>query len=109
MQPESRELLKGGFDKLARLLVVTLGPSRGMVLNTADMKSLPEPLRDAATIARRVISLPERGEDMGAMLLGHLVWRVHQKVGDGGATAAVLAQAFLNQATRFVTAGANPV
>ncbi|MFC2025921.1 TCP-1/cpn60 chaperonin family protein [Chloroflexota bacterium] len=109
MQPESRELLKGGFDKLARLLAVTLGPSRGMVLNPADMKSLPEPLSDAATIARRVISLPEWGEDMGAMLLRHLVWRVHQRVGDGGANAVVLAQAFLNQATRFVTAGANPV
>jgi chaperonin GroEL len=108
-QPESRDLLKGGFDKLARLLAVTLGPSKGMVLNTAELKSLPESLNNAATIARRVIALPDRGEDMGAMLLRHLVWRVHQRVGDGGATAAVLARAILNQATRNVTAGANPI
>lgn len=43
------------------------------------------------------------------MMLRQLVWRVHKQVGDGSATAAVLAQAILHQATRMVTGGANVV
>jgi chaperonin GroEL len=80
-----------------------------MVLNTPELKELPEPLSDAATIARRMLGLADRAENVGAMLLRQLVWRVHQTVGDGGATTAVLAQAILNQAHRFVAAGANPM
>ncbi len=38
-----------------------------------------------------------------------LVWRVHQRIGDGTATTAVLAQAILEQAHRYVAAGASPV
>ena len=43
------------------------------------------------------------------MLLRSLVWRVHQRIGDGCATTAVLAQAILEQASRYVSAGASPV
>lgn len=43
------------------------------------------------------------------MLLRSLVWRVHKRVGDGSATTAVLAQAILEHASRYVAAGANPV
>ena len=46
---------------------------------------------------------------MGAMLLRNLVWRQHEHCGDGCATAAVLAQAMLAGAYRYLEAGVDPV
>ena len=108
--PEAGQRLKRGFDQLARVLAVTLGPAQGNVLSyrPASRDDI-EMLSDAATIARRVLQLPDRGEDVGAMLLRNLVWRVHTRVGDGCATTAVLAQSLLDQAHRAVAAGANPM
>ncbi len=60
-------------------------------------------------MARRFLALPDRGEDVGAMILRNLVWRVHERVGDGAATTAVLAQAMLSRAARGVRTGASPV
>ena len=108
-QPEATDQLKRGFDQMARLLAGTLGPSQGMVLSTKEMSEAPEILNDAATIARRVIEIPDRRQDVGAMILRQMVWRVHQRVGDGGATAAVLGQAILDYGYRMVVAGASAV
>lgn len=107
--PQTRSALKAGFDQMARLLATTLGPTQGVVFHSEALKPVPEPLTDAATIARRVTALPDRTQDVGAMLLRSLAWRVQQRVGDGCATTATLAQAILEQGHRFVSAGANPV
>ncbi len=108
--PEAGRRLKRGFDQLARVLAVTLGPAQGNVLSYQPAsRDEIEMLSDAATIARRVLQFPDRGEDVGAMLLRNLVWRVHTRVGDGCAATAVLAQSLLDQAHRAVAAGANPM
>lgn len=107
--PESVQQLKLGFDHLADLLAVTLGPTQGIVFSSTDLKPRPELLSDAATIARRVTELPDARQNVGAMLLRNLVWRMGERVGDGGALVAVLAQALLAYALRSVMAGANPV
>lgn len=99
--------LKRGFDQLADLLAITLGPRQGVVLSQHATNPAPELLTDAATIARRVLQLPDRAEDVGAMLLRNLVWRMYLKAGDGSATAAVLAQAIVHHAYRYVAAGGN--
>jgi chaperonin GroEL len=99
--------LKKGFDAMANALAVTLGPTQGIVLSQSATNGQPEILNDAATIARRILELPHRAEDVGAMLLRNLVWRMHLRAGDGCATTAVLAQAILNQAHRAKAAGAN--
>lgn len=109
LAPAAREMLKDGFDQMARLLALTLGPTHGIVLSSTALKPAPEPITGAATTARRITALPGRGQNAGAMLLRNLVWRVYQRVGDGSATTAVLAQAMLDQASRYVAAGANPV
>ena len=109
LAPQARGFLRAGFNQMARLLAVTLGPTHGVVFNSTALKPIPEPITDAATIARRITALPDRAQDVGAMLLRSLVWRVHQRIGDGTATTAVLAQAILEQANRYVAAGANPV
>lgn len=105
---QTRLAFKAGFDQMARLLAATLGPRRGVVFHYEARKRELEPLTDSATIARRVTALPDRAQDVGAMLLRSLAWRVQQRVGDGCATTAVLAQAILEQGHRFVSAGANP-
>ncbi len=107
--PQSIQKLKEGFDLLANLLSLTLGPTQGSVLSTTELKPKPEVLSDAATIVRRITDLPDPELNVGAMLLRNLVWRMHERVGDGGALAAVLAQAMLRRAARCLAAGANPV
>jgi chaperonin GroEL len=69
--------------------------------------SMPELLDDAGTVMRRVIQLPDRDEDMGAMLVRNLTWRVRERAGDGAATAAVLFQVIYNQGLTYITAGGN--
>ena len=77
--------LKRGFDQMARLLALTLGPTQGNVVIPSNLNGKPEVLNDAATIARRVLQLPDRAEDVGAMILRHLGWRMNQRDGaDGG-------------------------
>lgn len=106
--PRAPAKLQRGFETLAELLALTLGPVSGHIVSTTTDKPQPELLTDAATVARRFVALPDRGEDVGAMLLRNLAWRVHERVGDGAATTAVLAQAMLSRAARSVRAGANP-
>ncbi|MCI0478130.1 MAG: hypothetical protein L0Y55_17955, partial [Anaerolineales bacterium] len=99
--------LKRGFDKIANLLAVTLGPTQGVILSKHETRAAPEILSDAATVARRIIALPDRAEDVGAMLARNLVWRQHLRAGDGCATTAVLAQAILRHARAYIAAGGN--
>jgi chaperonin GroEL len=107
--PESNIQLKYGFDQLADLLALTLGPIQGVVYTQSGTTEKPELLVDAATIARRLMQLPDRRQDVGAMLLRNLVWRMHIRGGDGAATAAVLARSILSDALRYRAAGANPM
>ncbi|GAA5024431.1 TCP-1/cpn60 chaperonin family protein [Actinopolymorpha pittospori] len=102
-----RELCEG-FETLARLLAVTLGPTRGVVLNDVGGGSA-ESLVESATIARRITALPGRRRNAGAALLREMVRQVGRRYGDGGATAAVLATAILRHGRRSVAAGASPV
>jgi chaperonin GroEL len=101
--------LNRGFYQMAEVMAVTLGPTQGTVLSAREPKGEPEILEDAATIARRIIAIPNRGADVGAMLMRNIAWRVHKRSGDGAATAAVLAQAILREATHYVRAGGNPM
>ena len=105
---EALRELRAGFDILAQLLAVTLGPAQGVVLSEIGRGSA-ESLVDSATIARRITSLPSRRRSAGAELVREMVRRVGGGYGDGGATAAVLSRGILRHATRVVAAGANPV
>ncbi len=104
---QAREGLRRGMDLIADVVGVTLGPLGGLVVNEVFGRSEPELLTDGATIARRIIELPDRGENVGAMLLRHMVWHMRQEMGDGSVTTAVLAQAILREAHRCIVAGAN--
>jgi chaperonin GroEL len=107
--PDSRQALKQGIDQMAHLLGLTLGPLSGSVLVMPTVGSVPESLQDGAVIARRVIEVPGRFANMGAMVVRHLAYHVRREVGDGSATTAVLMQAMVDEAYRNVAAGANPM
>ncbi len=106
---DSLRHLRRGFDELAALLALTLGPTQGTIFCTGSARNTVEILTDSGTIARRVIALPDRQADVGAMLLRNMVWGVHEQYGDGAATAAVLAQAIVRESARMIAAGANPM
>jgi chaperonin GroEL len=67
--------------------------------------SAPEVVDSAGIIARRTIAIPGQYQNMGAMLLRHVVWTMHESTGDGGATAAVVAAHLATTASRYVDAG----
>jgi len=107
---EALPRLKTGWDTIAEVLALTLGPRTGHVISTPEARpNNTERLTDAATIARRIIEIPGRVENVGAMMVRHMAWRMHEETGDGAATVAVLARAILEEGYRRVIAGANPM
>lgn len=95
------------MNALADLLAPTLGPIGGVVANQRDFKRSAELLDDSATAVRRILNLGDPRADVGAMLMRSMVWRVVQRAGDGGATAAILSRALYRDALRVLSSGAN--
>ena len=106
---ECREPMRRGFDTLARLLSLTLGPRGGNIVSQRVNTSGFEPLEDGATIARRFTDLPDRVENAGAMMMRHIVWHMRERFGDGSVTAAVLAQGIARELHRLLAGGADAV
>ncbi len=109
-QPRSRQGMQRGINQMVNTVRPTLGPRPHLVAveNTFRQK-LPELLDNAGVISRRIIQLPDRDADMGAMVVRHLLWRLHEEVGDATATAAVLFQVIYNRGVRYLSAGGNPI
>jgi chaperonin GroEL len=108
--PAARAALMRGMHQMTRLLRPTLGPvPRTVAIGRLVGGGPPEVLDNAAIIARRTLGLADPFEDMGAMLVRHLVWRVHERSGDGAATAAVLADGLAQVGIRYLAAGGEPV
>lgn len=105
-QPTTSQHLSYGINLIADLLAPTLGPRGGIVAHRVDTRRT-EMLDDSSTVVRRIIGLGSAQQDIGAMIMRSLIWRVGQRSGDGGATAAVLARALFNEGLRQITAGAN--
>ncbi len=97
-----------GVAMLAAPLALTLGPTQGVIVHERS-RGEAEILTDSGTIARRVLQLPGKGNNMGAMMLRQMVLEMHDRYGDGAATAAVMARAMLREGVKMVAAGANPV
>lgn len=108
-QPHAHRTLQRGIDYMVNAISPTLGPLSGGVaidrLNSSN--HVPEYLDDGGIIARRIIELPDRDEDMGAMLLRGMLLRQSERVGDGVATAAVLFKAIFDAGLRYIAAGGN--
>ena len=104
---EAREALLKGIDKLADTVKITLGPKgRNVVLD----KKFGSPLitNDGVTIAKE-IELEDAFENMGARLVCEVATKTNDAAGDGTTTATLLAQAFIREGMKNITAGANPM
>jgi chaperonin GroEL len=107
-EPHARLALRKGFNKLASVMEMTLGPrGRLVAVGRDNLLRPPELLNDGAVIARRFRGFPDRFETMGAFLARHIAWQVEEAVGDGATTAVVIARHILNEADRYIAAGYN--
>lgn len=106
-QPTAYSHIQRGVNQLLNAIRPTLGPYPGFVALTRVNQDTPELLDDGGLIARRVIQLADPEADMGAMIIRQMLWRVHETVGDGTATAAVLFQIIYNEGLRYIAAGGN--
>ena len=104
---EARAKLYAGIDKLADTVKITLGPKgRNVVL---DKKyGVPLITNDGVTIAKE-IELEDPMENIGAQLVKEVATKTNDAAGDGTTTATLLAQAFIHEGMKNVTAGANPM
>ncbi|MEE8390218.1 MAG: chaperonin GroEL [Anaerolineae bacterium] len=108
-QPATYQGLQRGIHQIVEAVRPTLGPLPRIVAleHSHGRYRLPELLDDGGVIARRILQLPKRDEDMGAMFVRHLLWRLREEVGDGTATAAVLFRSIYEQGVRYIVAGGN--
>jgi chaperonin GroEL len=107
-QPDVWRSFQRGVHKMVDLVSPTLGPQpRWVAIQPTHRSDPPELLDDAGQIARRVIQIADRDEDVGAMFVRQMLWRLRQDVGDGGATAAVLFKAVLDESIQYIAAGGN--
>lgn len=104
---DARASLENGVNTLADTVKITLGPKgRNVVLG--KKYSTPLITNDGVTIAKE-IELSDPFENMGAELVKEVSIKTNDVAGDGTTTAAVLAQAIINEGMRNFAAGANPV
>ena len=85
----------------------TLGPQPRIVAidHEVGKSRMPELLDSGGLIARRIIEIKGRDADVGAMLIREVLWRLHEKVGDGTATAAVMFQTIFDEGLRYIASG----
>ncbi len=108
-QPHVHRTLQRGIDQMVNAISPTLGPlASGVAVERLNSSNhVPEFLDDGGVIARRIIGIPNRNEDMGAMLVRSMILRQHERVGDGTATAAVLFKSIFDAGLRYIAAGGN--
>ena len=107
-QPDVWRSFQKGAHQIVDAVIPTLGPRPRLVaLERTHRSDSPELLDDAGQIARRIIQIRNRDEDVGAMFVRQMLWRLREDVGDGAATAAVLVKAVYDEAIKYLTADGN--
>jgi chaperonin GroEL len=107
-QPRTYRGFQHGINMMANAIRPTLGPRpRIVAIDRILDERMPELLDNGGIIAKRIIQLPGPAQDIGAMYLRDMLWRLHDQVGDGTATAAVLFQVVYNEGVRYLTSGGN--
>lgn len=104
---KARLALRKGVNKIADTVKVTLGP-RGRAVILEKGYGAPIITHDGVTIAKE-IELEDKIENIGAELVKEAASKTGDVAGDGTTTAAVLAQAFINEGIKRVASGVDPV
>lgn len=107
LNEEALKSVLSGVKKLAKAVIVTLGPKgRNVVINRGF--GPPLSTKDGVTVAKE-ISLKDKFENMGAQLVKEASAKTSDVAGDGTTTAIVLAEAIYSAGLKNVIAGANPM
>jgi chaperonin GroEL (HSP60 family) len=73
-QPHVQQGMRRGISQITDAIRPTLGPLPRVVVNESKLYiGQPEFLNDGAVIARRIVQLPDRDEDVGAMYLRQIL------------------------------------
>lgn len=107
LKTEARQALLRGFDKVADLVKITLGP-KGRNIVIERIIGYPLITKDGVTVAKH-IKLADPQENMGAQLCREVASRTNDLVGDGTTTSIVLAQSMAKRGQQLIEAGMNPV
>ena len=103
----AREKIRRGVDILAEAVRVTLGPRGRTVLLERDYGA-PQIVNSGVVVAR-AIELEDPFENMGAQMLREVAARTSEMAGDGTTTATVLAHGMIQEGTKYLAAGMNPM
>lgn len=102
---DARKKLKTGVDRLAKAVIITLGP-RGKNVVFEKMDGSPQMSCDGVTVAKQ-IELEDPIEDMGVKMIRDAAIRIAEAAGDGTTTATLLAQTMIDSGLKKVEAGIN--
>ena len=104
-EQDARKALLAGVQKLARAVKSTLGPrGRNAVIDKGW--GAPTVTKDGVTVAEE-ITLVDKYENMGALLVKEAASKTSDIAGDGTTTATVLTEAIFAEGFKNVTAGAD--
>jgi chaperonin GroEL len=107
-QPRTARAFQAGVNKIVEAIRPSLGPfPRAVAINRIGSTRGPELLDNGGIIARRIIALHDRDEDAGAMYIRGALWNLHERVGDGVATSAIIFQTIFNMGLKYIAAGGN--
>ena len=104
---DARNRLLNGVNVLADAVKVTLGPKgRNVVLEISF--GAPRITKDGVSVAKE-IDLKDKFDNMGAQMVKEVASKTSDSAGDGTTTATILAQKIVEEGTKAVAAGMNPM
>jgi len=104
---DARKKLKAGVDKLAKAVIITLGP-KGRNVVFEKMDGSPQMSCDGVTVAKQ-IELDDPIEEMGVKMIRDAAVRIAEAAGDGTTTAILLARTMIDAGLKRVEGGMNPM
>ncbi len=102
----ARNRILRGVNKLADVVVVTMGPTGKNVILDKSYGG-PTVTKDGVTVSKEV-ELEDRFENMGAKLVNEVASKTSDVAGDGTTAATLLARAIYREGLRHIAAGSSP-
>jgi chaperonin GroEL len=97
---DARLALRGGIDKLASAVKMTLGP-RGRSVVIEKGYGTPQVTVDGVTVAKD-IELEDKYENLGADLIKQAADKTNDNVGDGTSTSVIITHAIIEEGEKAV-------